>query len=162
MVQLFVKGVIFSFSFAVEKHFLIYAAFNKKTLSIRGGLRGERGADALSLRDSTPCRPKGSSLWYFLETQFWPTSLKILLKAPCAYIYTNFEEGGSARRKNATFRSKFSKKCLKMPFLAYFFQNFACGEENLAKIGTKQCFGRDRKINLVDLKKRSTKFSKLF
>ena len=30
MVQLFVKGVIFSFSFAVEKHFLIYAAFNKK------------------------------------------------------------------------------------------------------------------------------------
>ena len=39
------------------------------------------------------------------------------------------------------------------PFLAYFFQKFACGAENLATIGTKQRFGRARKINLVDLKK---------
>ena len=50
----------------------------------------------------------------------------------------------------------------KNAFFGLFFQNFACGAKNLAKIGTKRCFGRARKINLVDLKKRPSKFSKIF
>ena len=39
---------------------------------------------------------------------------------------------------------------------------FACGAENFANIGAKQCFGKARKINLVDLKKKSSKFWKIF
>ena len=45
----------------------------------------------------------------------------MFLKAPLAPIYTNLE-GGALARKNATFWSKFSKKCLKMPFLDSFFK----------------------------------------
>ena len=45
----------------------------------------------------------------------------------------------------------------KNAFFGLFFQNFACGAENLAKIGTKQCFGRAREINLVHLKKKVDK-----
>ena len=55
------------------------------------------------------------------------------------------------RQKKRDFLSKFFKKC---PKTFLFFQKFACGAENLAKIGAKQCFGRARKINLVDLKKK--------
>ena len=44
-------------------------------------------------------------------------------------------------------------------FDCFFFQKFACGAENFAEIGAKQCFGRAQKINLFDLKKRSSKFS---
>ena len=69
---------------------------------------------------------------------------------------------GSARRKNAIFWLKMFQKVRKNAFFGLFFQNFACGAENLTKIGTKQRFGRARKINWVDLKKSSTKFSKIF
>ena len=50
----------------------------------------------------------------------------------------------------------------KNAFFGLFFQNSACGAKNLAKIETKPWFGRARKINFVDLKKRSSKFSKFF
>ena len=43
---------------------------------------------------------------------------------------------GSARRINAIFWSKISKKCLKTIFLTCFFQNIACGAENGAKTGS--------------------------
>ena len=43
------------------------------------------------LRDSTPCRPKGSPFGTFSEIHFWPTDPKFFLKAPWAPIYTNFE-----------------------------------------------------------------------
>ena len=97
----------------------------------------------------------------FSEIHFWPTDPKIFLKAPLAPIYTNFE-GERAPKKNAIFLSKFFKKCPKTAFLTvFFFQKFACGATKFAKIGAKQCFGGARKINLVDLKKRS-KFSIFF
>ena len=48
-----------------------------------------------------------------------------------------------------------------MAFLTVF-QKFACGAENLAKIGAKQCFGRTQKINLIDLKKKKKKVVKIF
>ena len=38
-----------------------------------------------------------------------------------------------------------------------FFQKFAGGVENLAKTASFYCFGRARKMNLVDLKKRVVK-----
>ena len=50
------------------------------------------------------------------------------------------------------FSQNFSKNAQKRLFLLFFQQKFACNAENLAKIGAKQCFGRARKINLVDLK----------
>ena len=80
------------------------------------------------------------------------------LKAHSAPIYTNFE--GKARAgKTRFFGQNFPKKP-KNAFFA-FFQNFACGAENLAKIGTKHCFGRAGNINLVDQKK-VNKIRKLF
>ena len=90
-------------------------------------------------------------------------------KAPLAPIYTNFE--GAVRRKNAIFWSKCSKNCPKRFLACFFFQNVACGAENLDTTGTKQCLGSARKINLKvdnlkvdnsELKKRSTKFSNFF
>ena len=33
------------------------------------------------------------------------------------------------------------------------FENFACGAENLTKSRSFKCFGRSRKMNLLDLKK---------
>ena len=99
-----------------------------------------------------PADPKGPPFDTFSEIHFWPTDPKIFLKAPLAPIYTNFE--GERAPKNAIFLSKFFKKCPKTAFLTVF-QKFACGADNLAKIGAKQCFGIARKINLVDLKKRS-------
>ena len=113
------------------------------------------------LRDSTPCRPKGSTLWYFKEIQFWPTNLKIFLKAPLAPIYTNFE-GGARAKKKRNFSVKVFQKVPKNAFFGLLFQNFACGAENFAKIGTKQCFGRAREINLVDLKKGRQNFRNFF
>ena len=65
-------------------------------------------ADALLLRDSTPCRPKGSPLWYFFRNPFWPTDPKIFRKAPLAPIYTKFE-GGRAPKKTRFFFEIFHK-----------------------------------------------------
>ena len=78
-----------------------------------------RGADALPLRDSTPCRPKGSPFDTFSATHFWPTDPKIFLKAPLAPIYTNFE-GECAQKKKRDFLSKFFEKCPKTAFLTSF------------------------------------------
>ena len=60
------------------------------------------------LRDSTPCRPKGSPFDTFYEIHFWPTDPKIFLKAPWAPIYTNFE-GGSRAGKTQVFGQNFPK-----------------------------------------------------
>ena len=56
-------------------------------------------------------------------------------------------------QKKRNFSVKIFQKVPKNAFFGLFFQNFACGAKNLAKIGTKPCFGRARKIYLVDLKK---------
>ena len=108
-----------------------------------------------------PADPKGLPFDTFSEIHFWPTDPKIFLKAPLAPIYTNFE-GERAPKKKRIFLSNFFKNCPKTAFFTLFFQKLACGAENLAKVGAKQCFGRARKINLVDLKKRSSKFWKIF
>ena len=80
-------------------------------VKIRGGFKGG-GGRTLLLRDSTPCRPRGSTLSYFLRHPFLVTDTKIFLKAPLAPMYTNFEKE-RAPKKNAIFLSKFSKKCPK-------------------------------------------------
>ena len=69
---------------------------------------------------------------------------------------------GERDPKKRNFSVKVIQKVPKNAFFGLFFQNSACGAEILGIIGTKHCFGRARKIYLVDLKKRSTKFSKIF
>ena len=100
----------------------------------------------------------------FSEIHFWPTDPKIFLKAPLAPIYTNFE-GERAPKKNAIFLSKFFKKCPKRLFWLFFQKNCLRRRKFSQNRGKTvlQCFGRARKINLVDLKKkRSTKFWNFF
>ena len=60
----------------------------------------------------------------FSEIHFWPTDPKILLKAPSAPIYTNFE-GERAPKKKRVFLSKFFKKCPK------FFKNLPAAQKIL-------------------------------
>ena len=68
---------------------------------------------------------------------------------------------GSARRKNAIFWSNFSKKCPKTPFWPVF-SKFCLRLKTFDQKRSFWCFGRARKIKLIDLKKSSTRFSKFF
>ena len=79
----------------------------------------------------------------FSEIHFWPTDPKIFLKAPLAPIYTNFE-GERAPKKTRFFCQNFSKSAQKRLFWL-FFQKFACGAENLAKMGAKSALGELQK-----------------
>ena len=93
------------------------------------------------LRDSTPCRPKGSPLWYFLRNPFWPTYPKISLKRLWRQYFL-FLSGKRAPKKHI-FLVKIFQKRPKNAFLdCFFFQFFACGAEHFAKKGTKPCLGR--------------------
>ena len=133
----------------------------KKCIRTRGGYRGGGGGGrSLPSGIPPPADPKGPPFDTFSEIHFWPTDPKIFVKAPLVPIYTNFE-GEPAPKKTRFFCQNFSKSAQKRLFWL-FFQKFACGAENLAKIGAKQCFGRTRKINLVDLKKRLSKFWNIF
>ena len=89
---------------------------------------GGRGGRPSFLRDLTLCRPKGSPLCNILRYPFSVTDPKVFLKAP---IYTNFERGA-----RADFLVKIFQKLPKNAFYGPFFQNFACGAENLAKMGS--------------------------
>ena len=83
----------------------------------RGGVGGR-----FFLRNSTPCRPKGSPLHYFVISIFFDGNFS---KAPLTPIYTDFWGGGGRgdrAEKNAIFWSKLFKNCLKMPFLACIFK----------------------------------------
>ena len=106
----------------------------------------------ISKKIRPPADPKGPPFDTFSEIHFCPTDPKIFLKAPLAPIYTNFE-GERAPKKTRFFCQNLSKSAQKRLFWL-FFQKFACGAENFAKIRGKHCFGRARKINLVDLKKK--------
>ena len=116
----------------------------------KGGLRPPpQGFDPLPTQRVPPLVPFQKSIFgrptlKFFQRRLWCQFILILR--------------GSARQKNAFFLSKFSKKCPKTAFLTCFFKKIACGAENLAKTGSFYCFGRAQKINLFDLKKRSTKF----
>ena len=108
-----------------------------------------------------PADPKGPPFDTFSEIHFWPTDPKIFLKAPSAPIYTNFE--GERAPKKRDFFVKIFQKLPENGFSdCFFFKNLTAAQK--AKVGAKQCFGRARKINLVDLKKkkRSSKFWKIF
>ena len=102
----------------------------------RGGFRkgrGGGGADAPSSGTRPPADPKGPPFDTFLEIHFRPTDPKMFLKAPMAPIYTNFE-GERAPKKTRFLCQNFSKSAQKRLFWL-FFQTFACGAENLAKMG---------------------------
>ena len=87
------------------------------------------------VKDSTPCRPKVSPLCTILRYPFLVTYPKIFLKARSAPIYTNLPKSDQKRLFWPVFSTKF----------------FACGATFCR--GSYYCFGRARKINLVDLKK---------
>ena len=70
--------------------------------------------------------------------------LENFLKAPWAPICTNFE-GAARAEKTQFFGQNFPKAAYRRLYWTVF-SNFACGAENLAEIGTKQCFERARKV----------------
>ena len=91
----------------------------------RGGFRGGGGRPP-PLRDSTPCRPKGSPLLVLFKKQIFGRAL--------APIYTNFEWGARAE-KAQFFYQNFPKSAEKRLF-GLLFKKFSCGAEISAK--TKQ------------------------
>ena len=72
------------------------------------------------LRDSTPCRPKGSPLCIIFQNPFLVVDSKNFLKAPMALIYTNFE--GERAPKKRDVLVKIFEKVPKNAFLACFFK----------------------------------------
>ena len=95
------------------------------------------------LKNSTTCRPKGSPLCTILRYPFLVTDPKNFLKAPLAPLFTNFEWG--ARAKKTGFWSKFSKNCLKTPFLACFFKILPAKQKIWSKWGLFSDLGELRK-----------------
>ena len=127
---------------------------NSRTMRIyEGGLGGGGGAFCLlGIRNSTPCRPKGSLPLYYFEIFIFGDGPKDFSKGAFgANIYQFW--GGSTLRKNAIFWSKLSKTCLKTPFLACFFKIFVWAEK-LVKMGSLNGLRRAPKT--------PTKFSKFF
>ena len=55
----------------------------------------------ISLRNSTPCRPKGSPFVLFWDIHFWLTDLKIFLTAPLAPIHTNFQRERAPKKRES-------------------------------------------------------------
>ena len=70
--------------------------------------------------------------------------------------------GGEVRAEKTIFFSNFSQKCLKTPFLACFFINLSAAQKFWSKWGLYSDLGELQKINLVDLKKRSTNLRHFF
>ena len=106
-----------------------------------------------SLSDSNPCRP----FVLFWDIHVRLTDPKVFKRHLGRQNELIWRGGASKKRKKEVFQ-----KVSENAFFGLFFQKFACGAEN-AKIGTKQCLGRARKINLVDLRKKvEKKFSKIF
>ena len=126
------------------------------TVADLGGGSGRRPQRPL-LSDSTPCRPKGSTLCTILRYPFLAEFITFLKVSP---IYTNFE--GGARAEKTRFFGQNFQKVPKNSFFGLFFKKFVCDAESLIKLRSLKCFGRAQKINLVDLKKRSTKISNFF
>ena len=83
-----------------------------------GGWAGRVGALLSGIW--TPADSKGPPFVLFWDIHFWWRTKKFSKGAFGTNIYLFWE--GSARWKSAIFWSKFSKKCLKTPFLACFFK----------------------------------------
>ena len=126
----------------------------------KGGFRGGGGRPSPSgIRP--PADPKGPPFVLFSNIHFWQWTLKIFQRR-LGRQYILILRGECARKKR-NFSIKIKKKTYKRFFWVVFFQNFASGAEILARTGTKQCFGRARKIiSLVDLKKGRQKFRHFF
>ena len=93
----------------------------------------------------------------FNKSIFGRATLKFFKRRPRRQ-YTLILMGERAPKKRDCL-VKFSKKCLKTPFLDCFFKCLPAAQKVW---GTKLCLGRAQKINSVDLKKMSTKFLKTF
>ena len=87
--------------------------------------------DAPSSGIRLPADPKGPPFDTFSVIHFWPTDPKILLKAPLAPIYTNFE-GERAPKKTRFFCQSFSKSAQKRLFDC-FSKNFPAAQKILPK-----------------------------
>ena len=66
-------------------------------MKIRGGV-GEGGGERPQGFDPLPCRPKGSAFVLFELSIFGDP--EIVLKAPLEPIYTNFEGGARAEKRD--------------------------------------------------------------
>ena len=97
--------------FRSSLRFVIAASNESESPADLGGGRGDFWTPFS--RDSTPCRPKGSTLCIILRyfCRIDPTNF---LRAPVAPIYTNFEAG--ARPKKRDFSVKIVQKLPKSPF----------------------------------------------
>ena len=69
---------------------------------------------------------------------------------PLAPPNTNFEGGASSEKRDFLFKI-FQNGPKNVFFELFFFQNFAYGGVIWAKTGSLWCFGRARKLNMVDL-----------
>ena len=107
-------------------------------------------SDAFSSGIRPPADPKGPPLILFKKSIFGRPTLKFFQRR-LRRQYILILRGDRAPKK-PNFSVKIFQKVPKNAFFGLFFQNSACGAKNLTKIGTKPCFGRARKINLVDLK----------
>ena len=114
-----------------------------------------------SLSDSTPYRLKGSPLCTILRYPFSVMDSKMFLKAFCRQNTLVLKGERGARAEKPQFFGQNFPKMPKNAFFCLFFLHVACGAEILTKTGAKQCFGKARKTNLIDLKKWS-KFFKNF
>ena len=81
------------------------------------------------LRDSNPCRNKGSPVCTISKYPYLVTYPENFLKVPWAPINTNFE-GGARAEKARFFLSTFSQKVPKKPFLVCFF-NFLLAAQKI-------------------------------
>ena len=105
-------------------------------------LPGGRGVDA-SIRDSIPCRPKGSSLVLFKKSILCRPTLKFFLGRQ--YILTL---NGSARRKKCNFFVKtFQKKPKKDFFTRFLFENLLAAQKNWPKSGADLGISRMGRIS---------------
>ena len=86
------------------------------------------------LRDSSPCRPEGSPL-YFFEISISGDGPKRISTGENILIL----RGGARAEKNAIFWSTFSKNGLKTPFMACFVRILPAEDQ----------FGRPKKVDQI-------------
>ena len=111
------------------------------------------------LRDSTPCRPKGSLFVLFWDIYIWWRT-KNFLKAPSAPINSNIE-GGGARAKKMRFFVKIFQKVAKNSFFGLFFSNLPAAQKFLPKQQNLFSALEELGKSICRPKKKSTKFSKI-
>ena len=122
-------------------------------IRVRGGFGEGDGGRPLPLRDFSPTDPMGSPFVVFWAIHFWLTDPIFFLKRLWRQYILIVR--GSARRKKNDFLVNILQKYLKV--LACFFRSFL-QRRKLGQVCIFYCFGRARKINLVDQKKGRQRF----